>query len=424
MHYSWLSLLLFSLVACSSPPVEPIVDAGEIMSDTGVDQCEGFDFTDMPALAEMMGVYDEQRQRIVFFGGDDVLPVNCSAAPHAVGRYELYTYDTACAAFREETGSDDGPQGRARGMAVYDPTGDRMLIFGGRSRARETGNYKNYNDVWALDFATMQWTELEPTNSGPLARSNPAGGFNRATRELIVFGGNTSRSGLQFGPRNDVWAFDTVNQSWRRIESTGNAPEGRLFHAGVVDDTNNRLFIYGGGDAGAWQGPFLGDLWMMDLETGVWERLAEKTDDGPMGRIWSTITYDVSSDRLVLFGGHDDGLVGNNNDTWIFDLANRQWNAVIEAEVVNEPAFGFCDFPPDFTEPNRDAPDRRHAHLAALDKQRGEWFIFAGKTDCGIINDIWVYDLGRDAWLKRQPSTLGEACVRGDNPDRCVSLCQ
>ena len=252
MHYSWLSLLLFSLVACSSPPVEPIVDAGEIISDAGVDQCEGFDFTDMPALAEMMGVYDEQRQRIVFFGGDDVLPVNCSAAPHAVGRYELYTYDTACAAFREETGSDDGPQGRARGMAVYDPTGDRMLIFGGRSRARETGNYKNYNDVWALDFATMQWTELEPTNSGPLARSNPAGGFNRATRELIVFGGNTSRSGLQFGPRNDVWAFDTVNQSWRRIESTGNAPEGRLFHAGVVDDTNNRLFIYGGGDAGAW----------------------------------------------------------------------------------------------------------------------------------------------------------------------------
>jgi hypothetical protein len=377
----------------------------------------------MPALAEMMGVFDEQRRRIVFFGGDDALPVNCSAAPHAVGRYELFSYDTVCAAFREEM-SSDGPRGRARGMAVYDPEGDRMIIFGGRSRARESGEYRNYNDVWALNLGTMEWTELESSTPAPLARSNPAGGFNRSTREMIVFGGNTSRSGLRFMPRNDVWALDTVNLSWRQIEATTPTPQARLFHAAVVDDTNNRLFIYGGGDAGAWQGPFLGDLWMMDLETGAWERLAEKTDDGPAGRIWSTITYDVSSDRVVLFGGHDDGVVGNNNDTWSFDLVSREWSAVVEAEVVNEPAFGFCDFPTNFTEPNLDAPDRRHAHLAALDTQRGEWVVFAGKTDCGIINDVWVYDLARDAWLLRQPSTVGEACNRGESPDMCVSMCQ
>jgi hypothetical protein len=97
---------------------------------------------------------------------------------------------------------------------------------------------------------------------------------------------------------------------------------------------------------------------------------------------------------------------------------------VVEAEVVNEPAFGFCDFPTNFTEPNLDAPDRRHAHLAALDTQRGEWVVFAGKTDCGIINDVWVYDLARDAWLLRQPSTVGEACNRGESPDMCVSMCQ
>ena len=116
--------------------------------------------------------------------------------------------------------------------------------------------------------------------------------------------------------------------------------------------------------------------------------------------------------------------MGNNNDTWSFELSERSWSAVVAPETVSEPALGFCNFPPNFTEPNLEAPDRRSAHLAALDKQRGEWFIFAGKTDCGIINDIWVYDLARDAWLKRQPSTVGEACVRSENPDRCVALCQ
>lgn len=419
------ALLISLALGCVSAD-EPTTstDAGGATPDAGSDRCDGFDFTEMPALAEMMGVYDERRQRIVFFGGDDVLPVNCSSAPHAVGRFELYTYDTACGAFREETGSS-GPRGRARGMAVYDPQGDRMILFGGRSRARETGDYKNYNDVWALNLETMEWTELVPSNRGPMARSNPAGGFNRATRELIVFGGNTSRNGLAFSPRNDVWALDTVNLTWRQIEADGTKPTARLFHAAAVDDTNNRLFVYGGGDAGAWQGPFLGDLWMMDLESGAWERLASfSAEDGPAARIWSSIIYDVASDRVVLFGGHDDGEVGNNNDTWSFELSERSWSAVVAPETVSEPALGFCNFPPNFTEPNLEAPDRRSAHLAALDKQRGEWFIFAGKTDCGIINDIWVYDLARDAWLKRQPSTVGEACVRSENPDRCVALCQ
>ena len=413
----------FVCSACGSSEVDVSTDAGVIEVDAGVDECAGFDFTEMPALAEMMGVFDEQRRRIVFFGGDDVLPVNCTTAPHAVGRYELYSYDTVCAAFREEMESD-GPRGRARGMAVYDLVGDRMIIFGGRSRARETGEYRNYDDVWALDLGTMEWTELEGSTRGPLARSNPAGGFNRTTRELVVFGGNTSRSGLQFSPRNDVWAFDTINLTWRQIESPGTKPSARLFHAAVVDDINERLFIYGGGDAGAWQGPFLGDLWMMDLATGAWERLAEKTDEGPAGRIWSSITYDVSSDRIILFGGHDDGAVGNNNDTWMFDMATREWTALVAPETVNEPALGFCNFPRDFTEPNLEVPDRRSAHLASLDTQRGEWVIFGGKTDCGIINDVWVYDLARDAWLLRQPSTVGEACNRGENPDMCVSMCQ
>jgi hypothetical protein len=152
--------------------------------------------------------------------------------------------------------------------------------------------------------------------------------------------------------------------------------------------------------------------------------LAAQSDAGPAGRIWSTITYDPQSDRVVLFGGHDDGLVGNNNDTWAFDLNGGQWVAITPPETVNEPALGFCNFPADFTQPNMDAPDRRSAHLAALDTVRGEWLVFGGKTDCGIINDVWTFDLARDAWINLLPATVGEACNRGDNPGACLAMCQ
>jgi hypothetical protein len=116
--------------------------------------------------------------------------------------------------------------------------------------------------------------------------------------------------------------------------------------------------------------------------------------------------------------------VGNNNDTWEFDLASATWNAIVEAETVNEPAFARCDFPVDFTQPNRQAPDRRSAHFASLDTQRGEWVVFGGKTDCGIINDVWTFDLARDAWINLKPATQGEACNRGENPESCVAMCR
>jgi hypothetical protein len=416
--------LSFVLIAC--PVSTPgnggsNSDAGDASPDGGA--CQAWDEAEMPAVAETMGVYDELRRRIVFFGGDDVLPVECRNAGHAVGRFEVYNYDTVCARFREEQ-LPEGPRGRARGMAVYDPDGDQMLVFGGRSRGRDQGNYRNYNDVWALNLESMQWAELEAVNAPPLARSNPAGGFNRRSGELVVFGGNSSVSGLSFSPHNDVWAFHPETLTWRRLEAQGDTPSARLFHSAAVDDTHNRLFVFGGGDAGAWQGPFLGDLWMFDLEAGTWELLAAESNDGPDGRIWSTITYDATSDRVLLFGGHDDGSVGNNNDTWSFDLEDRTWTALIEPETVNEPSLAFCNFPVNFTNPNSDAPDRRSAHLAALDTQRGEWMIFGGKTDCGIINDVWLFDLNRDAWINLLPATVGEACNRGDNPGACVSMCR
>ena len=136
----------------------------------------------------------------------------------------------------------------------------------------------------------------------------------------------------------------------------------------------------------------MGDLWMMDLESGAWERLASfSAEDGPAARIWSSITYDVASDRVVLFGGHDDGEVGNNNDTWSFELSERSWSAVVAPETVSEPALG-CNFPPNFTEPNLEAPtveahSQRSINNAASGLSSQEKRTAASSTTSGCM--IW-----------------------------------
>ena len=393
--------------------------------DTSEKTCEAAGTGNPGARAEVFGVYDPTRERLVFWGGHDVLPVDCTTAIGPVGLNGLWTYDTACATF-EQVSFTGGPSGRARGMTIYDSDQDQMVIFGGRRRLGSSGAYEIFNESWALDLETMSWSQYQTNGPVPSRRSNPAGGYNHLTKEMILFGGNGSTSGASFIPFDDVWALNLETSTWREIPATGSKPAARLFHTAAVDAEGDRLFIYGGGDENALFSAtaFMGDLWVFNLSTGEWTQLDAGTSGGPMPRIWSTITYDPVNDRVLLFGGHDNGQVGNNNDTWAFNLSSNSWQNLTTPEVTNKPANGFCDFPPDFILPNMDAPERRSAHLAALDTTRGEWVVFGGKTDCGMIDDIWIFSLMQDAWVRLAPSTIGESCNRGDTPDLCVAMCQ
>lgn len=377
-------------------------DAGTV--DSGAPFC--VDDGRPTARAEMMGIFDPVRRNIVFYGGDDGAPVQCNPSPHPID--SLWRYDVDCGTF-EKLDVSQGPGGRSRGMAIYDSTGDRMVIFGGRYR-EVVGTYEVSNDLWAVDLETFEFSQIFPTDIVPRRRSTPAGGYDTVNDALVFFGGNDSASGAIFGPLGDSWRFDFKTETWKQIATTGTPPAARLLHAGAVDSVGQRLFIYGG--TNSFFGAFFADLWSLDMDTGEWTLLHDGTAGAPIGRIWSTIVHDKLANRLILFGGHDSGSVGNNNDTWAFDLTANTWSNIVPPQTVNESPVGFCDFTIDFTLPNLNAPERRSAQLASLDEQRGEWVIFGGKTDCGIIDDAWTFSLATDGWVKLMDSTVGESCNR------------
>jgi hypothetical protein len=372
------------------------------------------------ARAEMMGVVDAKRGRIVFFGGDTGVPKQCNPAPAPNG--ELWTYDVRCKTFTRADVTN-GPGPRTRGVSVYDPDADRMVIFGGRYRAAPSGTYTVYDEVWALDLATLGWQRITTTGTGPSPRSSAAAVYAPATKEMVVFGGNRSSDGAQFQPVADAWALNLTTNAWRSLQTTGTAPAARLFHTAAIDAATSRLYVFGGGDANAFIGPFLGDLWSLDLATLAWRSESKGGAGAPGARISAVSTFDAKSSRLLLFGGHDDGSVGNNNDTWSFDPASKQWSAIVPPETVKTAPPSFCLFPPDFTTPNLSAPDRRSSPLAVLDTSNHAWTIFGGVTDCGLIDDVWSFDLEANTWSRALKARIGEACVRGDHPQQCTTLC-
>lgn len=78
------------------------------------------------------------------------------------------------------------PAARFGDVAIYDPVGDRMIIFGGFCRWC-TGDYW-FNDTWELSFGdTPQWNQLPVVP--PSLRGFGCAIYDPVRERMIVFGG-------------------------------------------------------------------------------------------------------------------------------------------------------------------------------------------------------------------------------------------
>jgi Galactose oxidase, central domain len=376
--------------------------------------CSTLALVNPTARGEAGGVWDEARRRLVLFGGDQGVPQQCMPNTDFVG--DTWAFWTDCEAF-QDLQTDPSPPARGRQATALDPSRDRMILHGGRYRAGTSGAYTLYDDTWALDLATDTWSEL--STDGPGARTNHVAVVRGD--QLVIYGGNSSTSGLSFTPLGDVWSLDLTTDTWTRETTTGTAPRPRLFHAAALSDDGRTMYVYGGGGANAFQGPFYKDLWALDLDTWAWTSLDDGTESGaPRGRIWANLVFDGPRNRLVLWAGHDDGPLGNTNELWSWDLTTRTWTEIAAGDQLDQGGAGFCNFPSNFVTPDLASPERRDAGVAAITGDE-RLVIFGGKSDCGLLDDVWSYPLAGGPWSNDARATTGEICQRSQQ--ECQSLC-
>lgn len=359
---------------------------------------------------DVAGAWDAAGERFVLFGGDEGVPEQCMSMTDFSG--ETWVFEPDCDTFRLLDPADS-PKRRGRHTLVADDTQPRLVLHGGRFRADTSGDYDVFSDTWVFDLQTDSWSEIDAPG-GPSPRSNHGAVVVGGT--LWVYGGNASNDGLVFEPLGDVWSLDLATGAWTEHETTG-GPDARLFHAVATD--GDFLYVYAGGDENAFTGPFFQDLWALDLTTLAWTELSDGSD-GPEGRISPVLAYDAVADQLVVFAGHDDQALGNHNELWTFDLGTSTWDRVRRGDVEDQGANGFCDFPADFTEVDLESPERRYSFASAM-APSGELYVFGGKTDCGIINDVWSFSMTDAAWSQRVRATFGESCTRAYTD--CTTLC-
>jgi hypothetical protein len=128
------------------------------------------------------------------------------------------------------------PPGRWGHSAIYDPLADRMVVFGGWN------GLGALNDAWELPLGEgSAWNPLTPAGSPPPPRGFHAGVFDPVGERLIVYGG---RGGPYF---NDVWALSLSGTlGWSLLAPGGTAPPARYGHSAIYDWVRNRMVIFAG----------------------------------------------------------------------------------------------------------------------------------------------------------------------------------
>jgi hypothetical protein len=188
------------------------------------------------------------------------------------------------------------PSPRTGAAIVYDRATRQLLLFGGSMTPGSGGGY--LAGTWVWNGGT--WTRLHPATSPP-ARHNASLVYDRAQHQVILFGGYDGRY------LNDTWAWNGT--TWTQLQPA-TAPPPRDTHSLVYDPVSKTAILFGG-----FNGRRLGDTWSWNGTT--WTQLHPATTPGIVSTAWQA-AWDTASHQLILFGGDKSQGVFSGN-TWVWD---------------------------------------------------------------------------------------------------------
>lgn len=308
------------------------------------------------------------RLRYLFLGCLGAIAISGS-----VGRAQMWT----------QLHPSTAPPARAGSSAVYVPSTNTMIVFGGALSTCGTV----LNEVWALSNAnglggTPQWTEISPSGSTPNPRRGATAVYNPTDDRLVVFGGDLGSCSTN--KANDTWVLINASgkngsPAWQKLSPSGGPPGIRSDHVAVYDVTNNIMTIFGGTNGVS--GQTYSDTWVLSDADGTnggsqWTQLSP-SGGPPPGTELGTAVYDSASDRMTVYGG----LISccnppSSNQTWTLTNANGvggtpQW-VLLSTNGAATPTWGFSP-------------------LSAFNASANEMFLFGGAIDDGTVyNGTWV----------------------------------
>lgn len=191
--------------------------------------------------------------------------------------------------------------------AVYDAADGYVVMFGGEGVERTT-----MATTWI--FTRGNWSELTPVGGqAPPARFQAQMAYDAADHEVLLFGGCADVACSR--DLSDTWTFG--RGQWTNVTALSAAAPAPRDRAGMVFDAADGYVLLTGGEISNGMA-FLSDTWVYRNTT--WTQLPPPTGPAPSARAGAAVVYDGAIGKVVLFGGHPQGIVAG--DTWTYAAGN------------------------------------------------------------------------------------------------------
>lgn len=303
----------------------------------------------------------------------------------------------------------------ARSFATIWSDGNGVWLLGGNGYdANGDGGW--LNDFWKFDSSSHQWTWMggESTVPDPTAEQpgiygtlgTPAAGNRPGTRlaaaswmdsssNLWLFGGQGSDANGDIGYLNDLWVFNPSLQQWAWMggSSTFGVDCG-LDTVCVRPGIHSALTSAGGANM-------------------------------PGGRV-AAAAWSDGNGHFWLFGGFGEGsngLLGELNDLWEFDVSTKGWTWIKGSTTVVDLNAGRAGvYGTKGTAAPGNFPGGRYSAVSWIDGSGKLWLFGGNGTDAAgvnnaVLNDLWKFDPSSSVWTWMGGSSA-VTCAAGEG-----SLC-
>ena len=221
--------------------------------------------------------YDSSAGKMVLFGGDH-------------GSDETWTYENMTGWAEDTSGSN--PPARFGHAMAYDSANDAIILYGGNG---------SYTDTWA--YSSDDWTDLSPSTNPP-PRMYHSMAYNVADDKVLLFGGEND-----FSDWNQTWAYDYTTNQWTQLTPTDN-PSGRSGTSMVYDSSRDQVHLFGGDDKE------FSRLWYRQLSTDHPVRMSGFPLNTPTDPNYSPALNKDGSLIFVNDGGLRALYTTNGSDVW------------------------------------------------------------------------------------------------------------
>jgi len=281
-------------------------------------RCDGSPVGDTctePVFRYMHGMaFDEQRRKIVMFGGQSGYSQPSAAD---VWEWDGTTWDKRCDGSPVGDTCPAMPSARRGYGMVYDAMAKQIVLFAGRADADCGTGSVWCDDTWSWDGAA--WRQVGPFDAekdgNPSARFGHAMAYDENAKEVLLFGGGND-SGIGVG-LDDTWAWNGRDWTLRCSACTSlERPPARAFHAMTYSPTAGKVVLFGGKTKAMrcdYPGPTrLQDTW--EWTGTIWDHRCDGTpaadtcSGAPVAREKAVLTRDAGGNAMLVGGYAGSGL--------------------------------------------------------------------------------------------------------------------